>query len=375
MTSTADRGTAGAIANANRLVRTLRDGDASAPLDTDQITGRLRLAVDRVAGEGMLWAPRLAAAAIRQAEGDNVEAAHLLRAHRLTLPTLGATVAVSTEEMRVHRRLVPVYQGTGEDRQLLGRSVDYAARILDTLTPSETPHEPQEPEQNGAATTFHRRDESFESWRPRRLSSLLRELELVTPDALDRTDELARDPEPALTDGGGGLSRSDRLTVMAQADTHALVHLCYRTAFIPGHAHEYPSLGELRVGELDVLVRHPLTGDVVAIGAITVTEAEVVADLDQPHEDPRFFALGYGLCVGHNESKAIATAFLDVAVERAGSPSTLEQMVAQTTDGLDATGLINSLKLPRYVSFRAKMQRKLATRARSHTTGSPGDAR
>ena len=50
----------------------------------ETVTDRLRLAVDRVMGEAGLWAPELAARAIRQAEGDVVEAAHLLRAYRST---------------------------------------------------------------------------------------------------------------------------------------------------------------------------------------------------------------------------------------------------------------------------------------------------
>ena len=354
MTSAAEQANARAIANASRLVRDLRDHDGSAPLQTNQVTGRLRLAVDRVAGEGMLWAPELAAAAIRQAEGDSVEAAHLLRAHRLTLPQWGSTVAAATDDMWLLRRIVPLSQGGSDGRQLLGRSTDYTARLLDLSAGATTSARPS---RSGAAAANEpsQPGECDQAWRPRRLSSLLRELELVRPEPPGQAE---------------GLPRSERLTIMARADTHALVHLCYRTAFIPGHAHEYPSLGELRVGELDVVVRHPLTGAAVAIGAITVTEAEVIADLDQPHEDQRYFALGYGLCVGHNESKAIAMAFLDVAVERAGPSSQLEQMVAQSTDGLDATGLINSLKLPRYVSFRAKMQRKLATRHRGAAAAS-----
>jgi alpha-D-ribose 1-methylphosphonate 5-triphosphate synthase subunit PhnI len=367
MISTAEQASARAIANANRLVRELREHDASAQLQTNQITGRLRLAVDRVAGEGMLWAPGLAAAAIRQAEGDSVEAAHLLRAHRLTLPQAGRTVAAMTDGMRLLRRIVPVYQGGSDGRQLLGRSVDYAARLLDRSTEPTTSARPSP----AASARYEAAVSSEGTWRPRRLSSLLRELDLIQPQP-HGVPEAASRLEEGLD--AQGLRRSDRLTIMARADTHALVHLCYRTAYIPGHAHEYPSLGELRVGELDVVVRHPITGAAVTIGTITVSEAEVIADLDQPHEDQRFFAIGYGLCVGHNEPKAIAMAFLDVAVERAGPSSQLEHMVATATDGLDATGLINSLKLPRYVSFRAKMQRKLASRHRAESATAPADA-
>ncbi|MBI0385229.1 carbon-phosphorus lyase complex subunit PhnI, partial [Streptomyces albiflaviniger] len=82
------RGGQEAIAAAERLARRDRLGGASRWLELEQITGRLGLAVDRVMGEAGLWAPELAARAIRQSRGDLLEAAQLLRAHRSTLPRL-----------------------------------------------------------------------------------------------------------------------------------------------------------------------------------------------------------------------------------------------------------------------------------------------
>ncbi|MGD9755571.1 MAG: carbon-phosphorus lyase complex subunit PhnI, partial [Acidimicrobiia bacterium] len=75
----AARGGTEAIAAAEELVRHRRR-HADAPwLELEQLTERLRYLTDRVMGEGGLWAPELAARAIRQAEGDVIEAAHLLR--------------------------------------------------------------------------------------------------------------------------------------------------------------------------------------------------------------------------------------------------------------------------------------------------------
>ena len=84
----AARGGLAAIEFAENLVQELRDGHPSSPLETDQVTGRLRLLVDRVMGEAGLWAPELAAQALRQAEGDVIEAVHLLRAFKSTLPRI-----------------------------------------------------------------------------------------------------------------------------------------------------------------------------------------------------------------------------------------------------------------------------------------------
>ncbi len=67
------RGGLDAILAAESLVRTAREADNSPRLTTEQITGRMRLAVDRVMGEGSLYDPETAADALRQAEGDVIE--------------------------------------------------------------------------------------------------------------------------------------------------------------------------------------------------------------------------------------------------------------------------------------------------------------
>ena len=68
-----------------------RRGDpAVSELDTAQIAGQLGRAVDRVMAEGACHDPGLAALAIKQAQGDMIEAAFLLRAYRTTLPRFAA---------------------------------------------------------------------------------------------------------------------------------------------------------------------------------------------------------------------------------------------------------------------------------------------
>jgi alpha-D-ribose 1-methylphosphonate 5-triphosphate synthase subunit PhnI len=204
--------------------------------------------------------------------------------------------------------------------------------------------------------------------RPRRLLEVLRELDLVVdraggddPDPVDITRHAVRPGAP----------RSARLAVMARAETGALVNLWYRNILGPdGYLHEI-TLGEVRHGRLPVTVAHPVTGEAVDIGTVRVTEVEAIEDLDGVGEDRERFDVGYGLCFGHNEKKAIAMANLDIACERDGGRSALEQSVLMTTDGLDATGFLEHLKLPHYVTFRSMIERKMAVRAaRTVTTSS-----
>jgi len=60
-----------------------------------------RLAVDHVMGEGSLYAPELAELAVKQAEGDLIEASFLIRAYRSTLPRIGYTEPIDTHDMFV----------------------------------------------------------------------------------------------------------------------------------------------------------------------------------------------------------------------------------------------------------------------------------
>lgn len=105
---------------------------------------------------------------------------------------------------------------------------------------------------------------------------------------------------------------------MARAETGALVGLWYRSILGPdGDIHEV-TLGEVRHGRLPLDVKHPHTGEPVTIGEFRITEAEAIEDLDGAEEDRSRFDVGYGICFGHNERKAIAMANLDIANRRFG---------------------------------------------------------
>ena len=363
----AARGGTEAILAAERLIRRRREGGASGALRTEQVTERLSLAVDRVMGEAGLWAPELAAIALRQAEGDLMEAAHLLRAYRSTRARLARPVTVDADELTVLRRIVPAYR-IPPGPQLLGRSLDYVGRLLEVrgaVARSAGTGQRVEGDGGGRSAGLGETDRSQATdRRPGRLLHLLREQGL----AVDRRRD--DDPEPydiARQPVRPGVPRSARLSVMARAETGALVNLWYRNVLGPdGHIHEI-TLGEVRHGYLPVRVEHPLTGEAVRIGRIRATEVEAIEDLDGPGERRDLFDVGYGLCTGHNERKAIAMANLDIAVERDGGQSPLEQSVLMTTDGLESSGFLEHLKLPHYVTFRSMVERKLAVRAAEPT--------
>ncbi len=80
--------------------------------------------------EGGIADRELAALALKQASGDNVEAIFLLRAYRTTLAKLAVSEPLETGNMRLERRISAVYKDV-PGGQLLGPTYDYTHRLLD----------------------------------------------------------------------------------------------------------------------------------------------------------------------------------------------------------------------------------------------------
>lgn len=360
------RGGLDAILAAEGLVRGARNHDPAPWLTTSQITGRMRLAVDRVMGEGSLYDEDTAADALRQAEGDVIEATHLVRAHQSTLPRLAISEPIDPDEMVVLRRIVPAHR-TPDGPQLLGRTSDYTGRMLDrdarpvpaTITESLPEAAPR------TADQLH----------PRRFSDLLREMDLLV-DNRPTSDADAADSEPfdiSRHPARPPAPRSAILASMARAETGSLIGTWYRSIRGPeGNFHEV-TLGEVRHGRLPLRVAHPHTGNPVMLGHIRASECEAIEDLNGPEEDRSRFDVGYGLCFGHNERKAIAMANLDIACRRYGDTDGLEQVLLLTTDGLDSCGFLEHLKLPHYVTFRSMIDRKRAVRGTDGSIDTPAE--
>ncbi len=141
-----------AIDAAHALQESRRRGDTDLPeLSVAQIEQQLNLAVDRVMTEGGIADRELAALALKQASGDNVEAIFLLRAYRTTLAKLAVSEPLDTTGMRLERRISAVYKDI-PGGQLLGPTYDYTHRLLDftllangeapTLTTADSEQQP-----------------------------------------------------------------------------------------------------------------------------------------------------------------------------------------------------------------------------------------
>src|ERR1700678_134004 len=120
-----------AIANAHHWLAEARRGDPAVPEVTlAQISEQLGRAVDRAMGEGSLYDRELAALAVKQAQGDLIEAAFLLRAYRTTMPRFAHARPVDTAAMRIERRISAVFKDL-PGGQVLGPTYDYTHRLLD----------------------------------------------------------------------------------------------------------------------------------------------------------------------------------------------------------------------------------------------------
>ena len=100
------KGGEAAIDATHGLIAQERRGDPATPeLQTRQIRGQMKLAIARVMNEGSLYDEDLAALALKQSQGDSVEAAFLMRAYRTTLPRFGSSLPVDTGAMAIRRRI------------------------------------------------------------------------------------------------------------------------------------------------------------------------------------------------------------------------------------------------------------------------------
>jgi alpha-D-ribose 1-methylphosphonate 5-triphosphate synthase subunit PhnI len=351
------RGGADAIENAEKFRLVQRAGGDSALLTAAQIRDQLKVAVDRVMGEGSLYAPELAALAFKQAAGDTLEAAFILRSYRTTLPRLGASQATTTDALRVIRRISAAFKDI-PGGQILGPTPDYSLRLLDFELLEESGEGTRR-----AIDAFVQAVGGLEPLPERfpKLVEMLRREGLLaghgsagTPGEriFDVTREAITFPAP----------RSARLQTLARGETGGLLALAYSN--MRGYGSVHPVIGELRVGYLPVAFANPVSGAAERIGEILVTEAEVIARMAEDGDRPAF-SLGYGLCFGHNETKAIAMAVLDRALSgpAPAAPSEDQEFVLTHVDGIESMGFCNHYKLPHYVTFQSELDRLRAVQA------------
>jgi alpha-D-ribose 1-methylphosphonate 5-triphosphate synthase subunit PhnI len=332
-----------AIDNAHAGLAEARRGDpAVAEIGTAQIAAQLGRAVDRVMAEGSLYDRELAALAIKQAQGDLIEAAFLLRAYRTTLPRFAHSTPVNTAAMLVRRRISGVYKDL-PGGQVLGPTYDYTHRLLDFALLADTAPPPA-PEAPATDRTMPR------------VTDILAQEGLIEAhgEAVGEPGDLTREPLAFPAD------RALRLQAMARGDEGFLLALGYSSQRGWGSTH--PFVGELRVGEVSIEITPPELGFSIDIGDVTLTECQMVNQFKGSKTVPPQFTRGYGLAFGHAERKAMAMALVDRAM-RAGelgetvtAPAQNVEFVLYHCDNIAATGFVEHLKLPHYVDFQSELE-------------------
>lgn len=220
-----------AIRAAHALQEQKRRGDGRLPeLSVEQMS-------DQLSGggpgddRGGIADRELAALALKQASGDNVEAIFLLRAYRTTLPRLAVSEPINTAEMRLERRISAVYKDI-PGGQLLGPTYDYTHRLLDFTLLA-----------NGEAPSVQQADGEAEPT-PHVFS-------LLTQQGLAKTEEDRGTPPDDITRTPPvyPCSRSSRLQQLMRGDEGYLLALAYSTQ--RGYGRNHPFAGDpqrLRAG-------------------------------------------------------------------------------------------------------------------------------
>ena len=335
-----------AILNSYRLLARQRRGDPQqAELSVAQIRQQMKLAVDRVMTEGSVYDAELAALAIKQAAGDLVEAIFLLRAFRATLPRLGTTRALDTAQMRPDRRISATFKDL-PGGQILGPTYDYTQRLLDfTLLATADRIETDAALANVPTPA------------PRVVDLLNQEGLIEThpvpegdPEPVDLTREPLRFPA----------DRATRLQNLARGDEGFLLAMAYSTQ--RGYSHTHPFVGEVRLGQVEVVLEPEELDFPLSIGEIEITECEMVNQFAGSKTEAPKFTRGYGLAFGHSERKAMAMSLVDRALrapelgESVEAPAQEQEFVLSHSDSLEASGFVQHLKLPHYVDFQSELE-------------------
>jgi alpha-D-ribose 1-methylphosphonate 5-triphosphate synthase subunit PhnI len=335
-----------AIQNACSYLNELRRGEPTIPeLGVEQIKQQMRLAVARVMTEGSLYDEDLAALAIKQAQGDLIEAIFLLRAYRTTLPRWGYTLAIDTSRMRIQRRISAAFKDL-PGGQILGPTFDYTQRLLDfSLLANGTNVEP-------APETA----EILDPWIPR-VADILDQEGLIEQETVDVPTAPATDL--TRTSLQFPADRSTRLQNLFRGDEGFLLGLGYSTQRGFGFTHPYA--GEIRVGEVAVTIIPPELGFSIDLGEITITECCMLNNLRGSATEPPRFTQGYGITFGHSERKAMAMALVDRSLrsseldEETKLPAQDQEFVLYHSDNVEASGFVQHLKLPHYVDFQGDL--------------------
>ncbi|MFZ6028881.1 MAG: carbon-phosphorus lyase complex subunit PhnI [Chloroflexota bacterium] len=344
MAYVAVRGGEEAIQQAEKLYRALNQ-----PFDAGFVSlleRHLPYLIDRVMGEGSLYAPELAALALAQSGGDLYEAILLLRAYRSTLPRVAYAETITDETIFTVRRISAAFKDI-PGGQVLGPTLDYSHRILDLGLLSASGRESAPGSDSGAPDASSTAGEPASPAYPlvsdwHRLNGLLPPHPQAAPEDPASLADITREPIafPA--------PRAHRLQSLARADTGGVLSLGY--ASMRGYGLTHPTVNEVRLGYAQVRLAHPLLGEAFTLGRVRISQTEVV---DSKADE---LALGFAATLGWNEVKTISAAMLDLEMDRPNPhPAHSEEFVLYHTESVEASGFCIHYKLPHYVTFNSSL--------------------
>ncbi|MCV2367593.1 carbon-phosphorus lyase complex subunit PhnI [Roseateles oligotrophus] len=337
-----------AIKASRDLLAAARRGDLNLPaIGVAQVREQMALLVGRVMAEASLYDPDLAALALVQAQGDAIEAAFLLRAYRSTLPRLAFSAPLNCDAMRPERRISAIFKDL-PGGQVLGPTYDYTQRLLDFgLLRGDAP---------ASAPPCDALAEA-----PSLIVNALDELSAqgliepaLPPDGDPEPLDITRDP-PRYP-----LPRCGRLQMLARADEGWVLGLAYSTQ--RGYAFTHPFAGDIRFGAVAVSLQPDELDFEIEVGEIELTECQMLNQFVGNDGAPPQFTRGYGLVFGHGERKAMAMSLLDRALradefgEQISSPAQQQEFALPQGDSVEASGFVQHLKLPHYVTFESELQ-------------------
>ena len=346
---------------ADKLCDYHRADGANEPIDVEQICSQMKPLVDRVMGEAGLYAPLHAAIAVKQSNGDIVEASEILRSYRQTISRKFVSLIIDTEGMDVRRRISSAFRDI-PGGQILGSTGDYTQRLLEEQIAKEPRESTDSQAEEFEASVPDIGDEPFPK-RYTRVVALLKDQGMMAPVNENESREVVDILKTPLSFPA---PRSAALQSLARSETGGLMALGYSA--MRGQGGDHPTIGELRVGYVNVQIEEDPRGRQRSIGRIRLTESANISKIKVRKKDPvPYMSLGYGLCFGQNETKAICMGIIDRSnrIPGDGAPAVSQEFSMYHLDGPDAKGYTNSLKIPNYVEMatelhdlRAALERK-----------------
>jgi alpha-D-ribose 1-methylphosphonate 5-triphosphate synthase subunit PhnI len=343
----AARGGESAILQAERLYHALKTAPTRELIRAIEQT--MPYLIDRLIGEGSLYAPELAALALAQTGGDLYEAVLLLRAYRSTQPRIGYALPLDPAKMITVRRISAAFKDI-PGGQVLGPTLDYSHRLLrmDLLTgANDESLPPVDPAERPAAATYP----LVADWQ--RANGLIATEKAEQngqhgQNGQDSPVDPAEIPDVTRDPIAIPAPRAHRLQSLARADTGGVLALGYSS--MRGYGFIHPTVNELRLAHAEVEVTHPVTGAVFSAGRVRVSQAEVVS---QRAADGKIgYKIGFCATLGWNEVKTIAGATLDLEMNSPDAhPALSEDFVLYHTEPVESSGFCIHFKLPHYVTF------------------------